>query len=518
MKKGFLAKNGTVLLKKNAQKDLDMAMSSVSSQILNKNSVNESLKLKSLSSLLCIDCNCKNNSHEVSSSLYCMSCETISTKQTQNEIKNKKEKIVKKEKLLRTHFSNTVKQSKYSSNHSMQLIFQSLKEFIMHILDNNMNYFKNHSSLQYSFQNNQKSSFNLLIESDTSFFDTLFPGVTHSKLKKPNTIVNDTNNTSKTSEYETETTENMPPETLTELFYWNLFTCDYDHIIQSSAKILQGVKQRGLQSSIPQDMDLQTESILVPSIVLEALGREIIDSVHQLSKKMSILQMQILNNNSSSSSSYNSLATKFPYKYVPQQNQPSQHHEINDNNDDDDDFYGQLQIDSIKNMILRINNHSANNIHNEGLSVHNDFLGKEWSQLIYDDAIRYLENEYMSEMKTWLNSDTPTTGTINNTTNLSNTATRPSDKLNSSTNDDEIIKLNLIKTMKQQVCQQLSNNNNNNKTHNVPLTDSIPLMAWIDINKDTSEELSLLEELYPALTEAVKQLHRLPFIINGTLI
>lgn len=479
MKKGFLSQSGSLQTKnKRSVNNKDTSNipgkeeitqtstiklpNSLSKKQINSDN-NSNARKNLLSSIFCSGCNIDHSSRNHATndkSVYCVVCDdSVSPK----KLVKLKENKLRKDNILKTYFTA----SNYSHNMTQQSICTFLRESVTHIFDNNMKYFENHPSLQYSKQSHQKSSFNMLIESDDSFTDTLFPGMSkpagtnksdvHSSLSSANRDVDDLN---------------YLPTNLNELFYWHLFKLDYERVIESSYNVLEGVKRRG--DGTGNKMDAQTELILIPSITLEALGREVIDTVSRLSRAVSAMQV----------------------KSAPTLAHPPT---------DDQVFYGQLHEDDIKRMVRyplsnqpNIScNSSAPTSSSLSFCVHNHFLGDEWCELVYRDAIRFVENEQMSEMKTWL---TDPRDTSSDTSGTSRHATGGSDSDGPST--DVLSKMN-EKVYKQHEWQSSAVSRS--------MAGAMPLMGWVDVGADTC----LLEELYPALAEAVLQLHMLQFIING---
>jgi hypothetical protein len=203
----------------------------------------------------------------------------------------------------------------------------------------------------------------------------------------------------------TEVLRNLP-KTLREILSWEDLEIDIIQIAKNAADVLNNIKAKGLK--LGDVMDEQTEIFLVPQIALEALANGIVTSVRNLNRKASNLAAKLTLSVASTSS-------------------------------EKADF-DQLE-DSVVNAFISGEKHS----------VQCGFLGKDWSNLIFNDTERYFRDETASDV----------------------------DKFGA-------------------VCTDL--------VRDTSLVSA--RMCWIEPGEGLSSK-------YPAISELVSQLHALPYELNG---
>lgn len=144
------------------------------------------------------------------------------------------------------------------------------------------------------------------------------------------------------------------PTNLKDLLSWDILSLDLTKIARKAVSIFNGIKSKGeLRGDF---MDFTTESILIPQIVEEAMARDIVETVRNLSKRVSGLNAKV------------SLAIAMPTEE-------------------------EASWDQIGMQVSRALGSS-----DCALGVQQDFLGSEWSSLVLDDVIRFVADEKMVEM------------------------------------------------------------------------------------------------------------------------
>lgn len=243
------------------------------------------------------------------------------------------------------------------------------------------------------------------------------------------------------------------PKNLSELIKWQLLDLNYKKIIDSATSVLEGVKRRG--SNIGSYMDEETQTVLIPQIIQESFARHVVESVHILAKKLSQFK-----------------ALSSPPLALP----PSESEE----------FFGDLSQLQLSSFLPSPSLELSSVFHQS------TFLGKEWCQLMYDDCIRFLEHEKMTEMRAWTsNRPFKTNVTCSSDVSVDGESRSPS--------------MRAIDHMMRLVLGE--DGGYNHSTRPMEQSEQPVLMAWI--------EPSSLSELYPALGEGLGQLHMLPFEVNG---
>lgn len=369
MKKGFL---NQVVLSQRAQQEPKS-----SSTLL----PTESISVTRKSSSCCIP----------AKDIYCQTCDLDEVaKSTIN-----KDKRLKRSDVLK-HFDYVMsgKDTNDEIEKSMKIILRTL---LSDILDDKMMAYRSNHVLQGTFAR--------LVDTQLSFLDTLFPGVTSEAIS-------------------------TLPKSIHELLLTNIFLIDYIKVIESAGNVFRKVKEKGVARG--DIMDRQTQIVLSNQILQEAFAREVQDSVLRMGKQLSHLRTQ------------EAAVLALP----PHENE---------------DMYGHF------------NGFSSDKFSNELIVFIPQFLGAEWSTLIYEDCIRFLENEHTSLMSNWR--ETHTVGDAEN----DGVAQDPESLLNEM----------------------------NRRIHGATQSTETARMSWV--------EREGLVELYPALAEAVGQMHMWPFEINGEL-
>lgn len=144
------------------------------------------------------------------------------------------------------------------------------------------------------------------------------------------------------------------PMNLKDLLSWDILFLDISKIAEKAANIFNGIKSKGeLRGDF---MDSTTEAILIPQIVEEAMARDIVETVRNLSKRVSGLNAKV------------SLALAMPTE--------------------EEASWDQIGLEVS----------GALGSSDCALGVQQDFLGSEWSSLVLDDVIRFVADEKMAEM------------------------------------------------------------------------------------------------------------------------
>ena len=144
------------------------------------------------------------------------------------------------------------------------------------------------------------------------------------------------------------------PMNLKDLLSWDILSLDLSKIAGKAASIFNGIKSKG---EIRGDfMDSTTEAILMPQIVEEAMAREVVETVRNLSKRVSGLNARV------------SLALATPTEEEGSWDQ-----------------IGSEVSDALSSSEC-------------ALGVQNKFLGTEWSTLVLEDVIRFAADEKMTSM------------------------------------------------------------------------------------------------------------------------
>ena len=144
------------------------------------------------------------------------------------------------------------------------------------------------------------------------------------------------------------------PMNLKDLLSWDILSLDLSKIAGKAASIFNGIKSKG---EIRGDfMDSTTEAILMPQIVEEAMAREVVETVRNLSKRVSGLNAKV------------SLALATPTEEEGSWDQ-----------------IGSEVSDALSSSEY-------------ALGVQHKFLGTEWSTLVLEDVIRFAADEKMTGM------------------------------------------------------------------------------------------------------------------------
>lgn len=144
------------------------------------------------------------------------------------------------------------------------------------------------------------------------------------------------------------------PMNLKDLLSWDILFLDLSKIAEKAASIFNGIKSKGeLRGDF---MDSTTEAILIPQIVEEAMARDIVETVRNLSKRVSGLNAKV------------SLALAMPTE--------------------EEASWDQIGLEVS----------GALGSSDYALGVQQDFLGDEWSSLVLDDVMRFAADEKMAEM------------------------------------------------------------------------------------------------------------------------
>ena len=354
---------------------------------------------------------------------YCQSCDD----DTLLNLNEKKSQFNRKNDILA--YFKQLSSSSTSNNSTASLMIQPLKQLLIDIIDNNLQIYRNNHHLQ--------SIFYQLLSND-SFIELLYPGSTSDSLS-------------------------VLPKTLTELMKWPLLELNYEKIMNSAVSVLEGVKRRG--SNIGNNMDEETQIVLVPQIIQESFARHVVESVHIIAKKLSQYK-----------------ALSLPPLALP----PT----------DNEEFLGDLTLLSITSFQPPSSSASATEV--ASIFRQSSFLGQEFCQLMYEDCKRYLEHEKMSEMKSCASKRV-----YKSTHSDTHSPSDPQQYMNSIT--DRMTRLVLEGDTHPHTTTGRSNNNN--ASVDTAVVEQPVLMAWI--------EPSSIAELYPALAEGLGQLHMLPFEVNG---
>jgi hypothetical protein len=144
------------------------------------------------------------------------------------------------------------------------------------------------------------------------------------------------------------------PMNLKDLLSWDILSLDLNKIAGKAASIFDGIKSKGEKRG--DFMDHITESILIPQIVEEAMARDIVETVRNLSKRVSGLNAKV------------SLALALP--------------------SEEEASWDQIGLEVS----------GALGSSDCALGVQPDFLGIEWSLLVLDDVIRFVADEKMTGM------------------------------------------------------------------------------------------------------------------------
>jgi hypothetical protein len=283
------------------------------------------------------------------------------------------------------------------------VVFQSLKIILKNI---NMTSLANEprmDSTQFNMIKSLRSSMKSIVKSQAAFDEIKFRQTINGTFKKlcDNYLLTEILFPGAT----TEVLRNLP-KTLREILSWEDLEIDIIQIAKNAADVLNNIKAKGLK--LGDVMDEQTEIFLVPQIALEALANGIVTSVRNLNRKASNLAAKLTLSVASTSS-------------------------------EKADF-DQLE-DSVVNAFISGEKHS----------VQCGFLGKDWSNLIFNDTERYFRDETASDV----------------------------DKFGA-------------------VCTDL--------VRDTSLVSA--RMCWIEPGEGLSSK-------YPAISELVSQLHALPYELNG---
>ena len=144
------------------------------------------------------------------------------------------------------------------------------------------------------------------------------------------------------------------PQDLRELLLWKELVIDLTKISKSASSVLQSVKQKGETNGDVLDKD--TEKMLCPQIVQEALARELESAVHKVGKDIS------------------KVLTKVQMKLASPTAQ-------------------QTNLDQLDEEIpLELNSQKK-------YSVQEEYLGDKWAGLILADLVRFVSYEHMSNIE-----------------------------------------------------------------------------------------------------------------------
>jgi hypothetical protein len=141
------------------------------------------------------------------------------------------------------------------------------------------------------------------------------------------------------------------PKNLKELLLWKDIELDLIKVARKAESVLDGVKNKGRRRG--EDMDDQTEAILLPQVVYEALAIELVDCVRTLGRQLSAIRAQVSVKEAS-----------------PTATQAS---------------FNQLEDDVIDDLISK------------KICVQEEYMGKEWADVITKDLLRFVKHEKMSE-------------------------------------------------------------------------------------------------------------------------
>jgi hypothetical protein len=249
------------------------------------------------------------------------------------------------------------------------------------------------------------------------------------------------------------------PKNLKELFEWNemktFIALDVPNMTKSAAKILEGVRVRG--EARGDIMDAATQTVLIPQIAQETFARAVVDIVKNLSKRASNINAQQL-----------CLASP----HTPQA------------------ALEQLD-DNIFECLLK-----------DECAVQDVFLGEDWANLVREDVIRYAKQEKMTDIS-FLPHVAP----------ITRYGAQEDEYISSPADCDSIddetggnTPLHPQSTPTQNRRHHLSSSTSDAAVAALMQSDKAR-MAWIE-PKDTVA-------MYPALAEAIRNLHSLPYEING---
>jgi hypothetical protein len=199
------------------------------------------------------------------------------------------------------------------------------------------------------------------------------------------------------------------PRTLREVLSWKDLEIDVLQIARNAADVLDNIKAKGLKRG--DTMDEQTEIFLIPQIALEALANGIVTSMRSLNRKASNVAAKL------------TLSVASP---------------LSEKAD-----FDQLEESVVGSFIDR-----------KRYAVQLEFLGQEWSKLVFKDIERYFRDESTSDI----------------------------DKFGG-------------------VCTDIVRD----------VSSISARMCWI-------EPGDVLLSRYPAISECVNQLHALPYELNGALV
>ena len=147
------------------------------------------------------------------------------------------------------------------------------------------------------------------------------------------------------------------PKNLTDLLSWDKIKFDYQKICKNAAEVLENVKSKGrAQGEI---MDNESETVLIPQILHESFGREIVHTIHVIGKRISKL---------------NALYTAI---IAP--------------------------VDSIESSYDQLDDSSINDLLNHGISVQSEYMTREWSKAILLDVQRFVTVERLSPSTNHIN-------------------------------------------------------------------------------------------------------------------
>ncbi len=192
-------------------------------------------------------------------------------------------------------------------------MFNVLKDLINKIKAKNLNMF-------HGFQ----GTFKKLLDYET-FSHVLFPGMSKESLTGV-------------------------PKDLTELLSWDKIKFDYKKICKNAAEVLENVKSKG--RALGEIMDNESETVLIPQILHESFGREIVHTIHLLGKRISKL---------------NAMYTA-----------------------------SIASADAIESSYDQLDDTCINDLVNHGISVQAQYMTREWSKGILDDVQRFVTVERLS--------------------------------------------------------------------------------------------------------------------------
>lgn len=141
------------------------------------------------------------------------------------------------------------------------------------------------------------------------------------------------------------------PKNLKEVVFWDELELDFEKIARNAAEVLENIKVRGKRQG--DIMDETTEEILLPQIAQEALAKGIIESVRKLSRKVSATSARI---SAAIASSESELA----------------------------------HLDQLDDSVIQAVESA------KSLGIQRDYMGEEWTSVIRDDMLRYIQHERLS--------------------------------------------------------------------------------------------------------------------------